>query len=221
MSFILSTLMLITMGAPATPLYTKSSTPYGIPCYKYTIQSKQHTICWTIDDHPRKNTLQLLQLLRARKLKATFFIVSDMLRYYAKAHTTSTTRYYRAFMKVYTDGHTLGNHSVTHRIICSLPYKEVYWELNTTQKLIKRYSGVTPTLFRPPHALRCWKQRKAARALKLRTVMYHISDYRRSANHMWRKLRWRVRRNKPYTIILIHHKLKRFRQLLRYIDRNP
>jgi len=215
-------LLVLGIVGQAQPVYTNSGTPFGMPCYKYTIKGRKHTICWTVDDHPNRATKKVLQTFRRHNLKGTFFIVGAPLRYHAKSPSRVTKTYLSLFKRIQSDGHLLANHSVTHAQICKKSQRRVHWELSATQRLIQRYGGVTPKLFRPPHAIRCRKIRVAARRLKLKVVMYDISDYKVPARRMWRQLRWRVvRLKRPYTIVLIHSKYRRFERLLDYIKRNP
>jgi len=62
-----------------------------------------HTIALTFDDGPNAYTSQVLGVLKAHNVKATFFIVGKM----AKAHPEILAR-------IAAEGHLLANHSATH-----------------------------------------------------------------------------------------------------------
>ncbi len=198
------------------PLYTKSRSPHGLPCYDYTIRGKQHTICWTVDDHPFRTTPHILKILRKHKLRATFFVVGSMLRYYSIHAGKANTRYYKWFMAIKKAGHLLGNHSVTHKRICRMTQRGIRWELEEAQRLVKLYAGKAPTLFRPPHGVWCGRLAREVKRLKLTKVMYHVSDYKATAWKMWR-----VRHGKTHSIVLVHYNPRRFQKLLDIIKLNP
>lgn len=62
-----------------------------------------HTIALTFDDGPNKRTSEVLDVLKAHNVKATFFIVGKM----AKAHPDILAR-------AAAEGHLLANHSASH-----------------------------------------------------------------------------------------------------------
>lgn len=93
----------------------------------------------TFDDGPSNYTGQILDILEANDVKATFFVIGRDENYYA---------YYK---RIVDEGHTIGMHSYTHA------YKEVYEsidsfgnELNQIQNLIYDVTGVKSTIFRFP-----------------------------------------------------------------------
>lgn len=62
-----------------------------------------HTIALTFDDGPNARTAQVLDVLKAHNVKATFFVVGKM----AKAHPDILAR-------IAAEGHLLANHSASH-----------------------------------------------------------------------------------------------------------
>jgi peptidoglycan/xylan/chitin deacetylase (PgdA/CDA1 family) len=215
------TLLFISSLIQSPPLYTKSKSPHGLPCHNHTIRGKQHVICWTVDDHPFRTTPHMLRLLKQRKLKATFFVVGSMLRYHSIRPTKYNKRYVRWFKAIVKAGHTVGNHSVTHGRVCRMKAKDVRWELTETQRVMKLYGGKAPVYFRPPHGVWCRRLAREVKRLKLVKVMYNVSDYKSNARRMWRELRWRMRKGKKYTIVLVHYNHRILRRLLNLIKLNP
>lgn len=83
----------------------------------------------TFDDGPNINTREVLKILERNNIKATFFLVGDMI-----INNPAIVE------EIYNAGHTIGNHSMTH----SYSYKNedaFLSELNETDKLISDAIG--------------------------------------------------------------------------------
>ena len=65
-----------------------------------------HTIALTFDDGPNANTREVLDVLKAQNVKATFFIVGRMARAYPDV-----------LKRIAAEGHLLANHSATHALL--------------------------------------------------------------------------------------------------------
>ncbi len=93
----------------------------------------------TFDDGPSIYTGQILDILNANDVKATFFVIGKDEKYYD---------YYR---RIVDEGHTLGMHSYTHK------YEELYEstesfadEVDKLQSLLVEVTGVESHVFRFP-----------------------------------------------------------------------
>ena len=101
-------------------------------------QHKSKTVYLTFDDGPSPRTEEILDILKERNIKATFFVVTvnnnlDILK------------------RVAEEGHTIGIHSHTHE------YKEIYKsveafleDFNTCYNKIYEAASVKPKIFRFP-----------------------------------------------------------------------
>ena len=217
------TVMLVLVTAS---LYTKSAAiaapPPQLPCQKISILGKSHRLCWTFDDHPSKYTPSILKILRKHNIRATFFVVGWPLRYYVRYPKAKNAQLYlKWFKEIVKDRHGIGNHTVTHANLCLSSKRRIRWELRDTQRYVKRFGNVTPTLWRAPLLAFCRNARREARRLKLTHVSCHVQDYRRSPRRMWLRLRRRVLRGKKYSIILMHASSQKLRQFLRLIKHHP
>lgn len=101
---------------------------------------EQMTVYLTFDDGPSDNTQEILNILQAHDVKATFFVTG-------KEGEEAQERY-RAIVD---QGHTLAMHSYTHK------YSEIYESLESFQadftklrKYLKKVTGVTPRVYRFP-----------------------------------------------------------------------
>lgn len=106
-----------------------------------TIKSRDSgTICLTYDDGPHPEvTPQLLELLKQKNAKATFFLVGHA----AKA-------YPEIVRQIAADGHTLGNHSYFHKEFHKLPVAAQMQEIQETNALLQQITGRPCNLFRAP-----------------------------------------------------------------------
>jgi peptidoglycan/xylan/chitin deacetylase (PgdA/CDA1 family) len=98
-------------------------------------------VALTFDDGPHpKLTLQVLQILRERNAKATFFVLGDRVR-----------RYPWALRQIMAEGHEIGNHTYSHRWLNAMSNDLIQREIEDTQNQIKLVTGSETTLFRPPY----------------------------------------------------------------------
>jgi peptidoglycan/xylan/chitin deacetylase (PgdA/CDA1 family) len=100
-------------------------------------------IAVTFDDGPDPNvTPAVLDILRQRGVKATFFMVGS----HAEDHWELARR-------VVEEGHEVGNHTYSHRNLVSLGRAGTCAEFLRAQEALKAVTGVEPRLFRPPRGL--------------------------------------------------------------------
>lgn len=200
------------------PLLLLFATVPPLPYTTETIDGKQHKIYWTVDDHPCRGTPKMLAILKKHKIRATFFVNGWGVRYYYRApHYKPNRRFYDRMVSIHRHGHLLGNHSVTHRNMCRLSRQTIWWEIFENQRLVKKVLGVQTKWWRPPHGISCRKLRQVVRQAKLKTLMWHVADYRRSAAYMYWWIRWRVRRKHTSTVVLFHCKPYKLRRLIRLL----
>src|SRR5437879_2726356 len=83
--------------------------------------------------------MPLLRALSDGGARATFFIWGE-----------HAARYPDLLRAGRACGHQIANHTYTHPHLTRLDEPTVHTEINQTQTMIRRITGVTPTLFRPP-----------------------------------------------------------------------
>jgi peptidoglycan/xylan/chitin deacetylase (PgdA/CDA1 family) len=101
----------------------------------------QPFVAMTFDDgpHPR-NTPRLLDMLRERNIKATFYVIGRNVDMYPEL-----TR------RIVAEGHEIGNHTYTHPNLTKLGDESVSRELEKTRTAIANATGVQPRTMRPPY----------------------------------------------------------------------
>jgi peptidoglycan/xylan/chitin deacetylase (PgdA/CDA1 family) len=138
-----------TAASPASP--SSASTP-NTP--KPATYSSCHVdgpyIAMTFDDGPSPgNTTRLLDILKQRNIKVTFFMIGPNV----VAHPEIARR-------ALAEGHEIGNHSWTHPQLSKLSDQRVTEEITKTQEAITNACGFTPTLLRPPYGAITKRQRE-------------------------------------------------------------
>lgn len=102
--------------------------------------STQKQIAITFDDGPSQYTSQVLDVLKQKRVPATFFVIG-----------LNAEQYPSMIQRAYREGHTIGNHSYSHPNIAKDSERVTELELNTAQRLIEHDIGHGTKLFRPPY----------------------------------------------------------------------
>jgi peptidoglycan-N-acetylglucosamine deacetylase len=98
-------------------------------------------IAMTFDDGPSAVlTPKLLDLLAARHIKATFFVIGENVA----EHPEIVARAAR-------EGHEIASHSWSHPNLAKMSQESVRSQLQRTDDAIKSATGKSPTLLRPPY----------------------------------------------------------------------
>ena len=99
----------------------------------------------TFDDGPDPvDTPKLLDLLKKKNVKATFFVVGER-----------AERYPEIVRRAWDEGHRIGNHTWSHRsLFCFLTPKQLRKEIELGAESVQRITGFRPRLFRSPVGLR-------------------------------------------------------------------
>ena len=92
------------------------------------------------DDGPSENTAKILDILKERNIKATFFVIGQ--------EDDESKELYR---RIVAEGHTLGMHSFSHKYDAIYKSRESFAEdMLHLQSYLKEVTGVAPTLIRFP-----------------------------------------------------------------------
>ena len=103
----------------------------------------------TFDDGPHpQNTPRLLDILRARNVKATFYVIGR-----------SVDLYPQVVRRTVAEGHEIGNHSHTHRLLSKLSDSELRMEMIRCRDAVGRAAGVSMRTMRPPYGGLLQRQR--------------------------------------------------------------
>ncbi len=122
-------------------------------------------IALTFDaDGPVHASAQILDILAHAHLPVTWFVTGQ----WALENPALLQR-------VYEDGHVIGNHTMTHPDLTTLPDERVCQELFQAEQVILGITGhTTRPYFRPPYGARDTRVRQLAANLGYRTVYWTI-----------------------------------------------
>ncbi|MCF0137721.1 MAG: polysaccharide deacetylase family protein [Oscillospiraceae bacterium] len=123
----------------AAVLVLQLTTPFEKSIYaENTAGGRQ--IALTFDDGPGKYTEELLEGLRERNVKVSFFLMGSK----AEKHPELVEA-------MYSDGHLVGNHTYSHISFFKSSGDEIAEELAETSDIIESITGERPIFFRPPY----------------------------------------------------------------------
>ncbi|MBQ3040831.1 MAG: polysaccharide deacetylase family protein [Clostridia bacterium] len=151
-------------------------------------------IALTFDDgpHPRL-TPKILGILDKYSVKATFFVIGQNAKYYPKQ-----------LEMIIDNGHEIGNHTYSHKILKFLKKSEIEKELLDAEKQIKEIKDCEINLIRPPCGLYDDNLEQIARNRDDKIVLWAIDtlDWEHTSTNVMVK---NVLRNiKDGDIILFH-----------------
>ncbi|MCW2242090.1 polysaccharide deacetylase family protein [Azospirillum canadense] len=149
-------------------------------------------IALTIDDGPDPNDLRILELLRQRNAKATFFCISGKL----SAHRDVASH-------VAASGNEVGCHTHDHPMMTDIPPAAQLRNLETAMEEFGNI-GVRPTWFRPPYGDFDETVVREAHDCGMQTVLWTIDsqDWKGlSAGAIHQRVMERLR---PGAVILMH-----------------
>lgn len=129
-------------AAESKPTTAPESTAAPEPTAYSGPPSAEHpAIALTFDDGPStKLTGSLLDVLKEKQVKATFFVLGTLLN----GSREDLLR------REVAEGHEIGNHTFSHQILKKADAATTRDELVRTTDLIQAIAGVTPTIMRPP-----------------------------------------------------------------------
>lgn len=114
--------------------------PPGVRTRYSSVHTNEMVLAFTFDDGPHPvNTPKLLDELKARNIKGTFFLVGELAK-----------RYPAIVRRIVEEGHEIGNHTYTHPILTKCSDDKVRSELQRSADAIREACGYTPRLMRPP-----------------------------------------------------------------------
>ena len=133
--------------------YSSDFTPSAGITFSRVLVSGNY-IAMTFDDGPHpQNTPRLLDILRARNVKATLYVIGR-----------SVDLYPQIVRRTVAEGHEVGNHSHTHRLLSKLSDSELRMEMARCRDAVGRAAGVRMRTMRPPYGGLTQRQRELVHA---------------------------------------------------------
>ncbi|WP_405955657.1 polysaccharide deacetylase family protein [Streptomyces phaeochromogenes] len=126
-------------------------------------------VALTFDGGPSEPTPKLLDILKERKVHATFFLQG-------KGHTDT---YPDTVLRMSREGHETANHTWSHKVLTELSAEEIEAEMKPVQDDVRRITGRAPVLMRPPQGRTGDDVSAVMRKLGLAQVLWSVTakDY--------------------------------------------
>lgn len=148
----------------------------------------------TFDDGPYEPfTRELLDVLREKQVRATFFLVASQ----AERHPDLVRR-------MVADGHTVGVHAWQHRDFLKLDDAEKRADLTRARAVLERLTGRPVRYWRPPHGFRDPAAMQVARDLGLTVVTWSTAPRDWTGIAAGDIVRRVVKEAEPGAIVLLH-----------------
>src|SRR5205809_2602935 len=122
----------------------------------------------TFDDGPSEAlTPKLLDLLAARHIKATFFVIGE-----------NVAQHPEIVARAAREGHEIGNHSWSHPYFARMSDDNVRSQLRRTDDAIRNAIGIRPTLLRPPYgSITAREKRWIQDEFGYRIILWDVDPY--------------------------------------------
>ncbi len=124
----------------------------------------QPCVALTFDDGPdNKWTPKILDILRDKRVKSTFFVLGKFVE-----------RYPEIAKRITSEGHIIASHTYNHANLPRLTEKNIAAELDRASSAIDRATGKTPRLLRPPYGGHSPKMLNVTNSKGYFTVLWSI-----------------------------------------------
>jgi peptidoglycan/xylan/chitin deacetylase (PgdA/CDA1 family) len=184
----------------APPVINVAALPRTLPPEAKVVYSQCHVegnvIALTFDDGPHpENTPRLLDMLKERGIKATFFLIGK-----------SAATWPKIVKRIVDEGHEIANHTWSHPQLNHMKSTSVMDQLQKTHDAIVKGCGVAPLVYRPPYGAILLSQRKAIHEkFGYRTILWDVDPIDWKTPRSSTKVHDRVlAQTKPGSIILCH-----------------
>lgn len=123
-------------------------------------------VCLTFDDGPdRLYTPQVLDVLKAKEVRATFFLIGNRV-----------VEYSDVAQRIIQEGHLVGNHTYTHPEIVKETGEPLRKELSLTEEALAKVGVSGSGLFRPPYGAISPNLVEEAASLGYRIAMWSVDS---------------------------------------------
>ncbi|MEQ1354196.1 MAG: polysaccharide deacetylase family protein [Candidatus Acidiferrum sp.] len=185
-----------TATAPALATATPTPVTSSSPAISYSaVHVDGPFIAMTFDDGPsEKLTPQLLDLLAAHHIKATFFVIGK-----------NVVQYPEILQRAVREGHEIANHSWSHPAFGKMSDARVRAELQKTDDAIRSAIEARPVLMRPPYGSITARQKQwIHEEFGYRTILWDVDplDWKRPGPSVVTSRI--VRETRPGSIVLSH-----------------
>lgn len=142
----------------------------------------------TFDDGIGPYTGKLLDILKQKRVQASFFILGNTLA----PETLYSEHHKHVLIRMIKEGHVVGSHSYNHPDLTDLGPEAIRHQMSHTDELIQSVIGVKPRFMRPPYG---YVNQRAVSVL--RRAGYLIVNWNQDTND------WRHQENQSHILSFI------------------
>jgi polysaccharide deacetylase family sporulation protein PdaB len=127
-------------------------------------------IALTFDDGPdKKNTEEILDILKEYNIKATFFVIGK-----------NCEENPEILKRIASEGHEIGNHTYSHPHLSKMQKSKVENEIRRTEEIVNEITGHKTCLFRPPEGVYSPIVAQACDTLGYKAILWSVdtTDWR-------------------------------------------
>jgi len=191
-------------GAPTAPPLSQANPYYSPPPYatlaptqlRWISGRKDLQICaLTFDDGPHPQyTPRILDTLRQRGVKATFFTLGR-----------SVDRYPQIAARIAAEGHEIGNHTYTHGNLSKMSDANIRKEMDQGRDAIVRATGQSPRIMRAPYgAIKAAQRQMIYNNYKYPEIFWSVDSRDWESKNAASVTNIIMRDTRPGGIILVH-----------------
>lgn len=159
----------------------------------YRVDTGEKVVALTFDDAPTARTQEVLEILRAKNIKATFYEIGKNMEEYPN------------IAKAIVDaGMEVGNHSYTHTRMVLKSQKFIGDEIQKTNELLRKSGYTGEITFRPPNGKKLFGLPWYLSRHGIRTIMWDVEPDTYVAGDADAIVRYTVEHTRPGSIILMH-----------------
>lgn len=127
--------------SPAAETYAVSARARGAPAQYNAVNTSRRVLALTFDDGPHPElTPRLLDILRQKGVRATFFVIGRNVEAYPEIAR-----------RIVSEGHEIANHSWSHPALTSVGAARLREEIEKNSAAVERVTGRRPANMRPPY----------------------------------------------------------------------
>lgn len=156
-------------SAIGRPQVTKQNGGDPVAAYGFR---RDHTIALTFDDGPHPvHTSRLLGILREHQVTATFFVNG----YWLDPGRHNGRRARDVLLRAVREGHTIGNHTYSHKLLSRLSKEQQTWQIVANELLLSELLGERTRLFRPPYGVMTAHAERVLRRYDYVETMWNVT----------------------------------------------
>lgn len=162
------------------------------------INSNSRTAILTFDDGPHPiNTPEILDLLKMKGIKATFFVIGKNVQMYPNI-----------IKRISDEGHNIGIHSYYHNPSFTIMRKKsLFKDICKCKKLLEELTQKPIVLFRPPYGVTNPNIGRVIRSMNLKSIGWSIRSFDTIFSNEDIIVNKIIRKLSPGAIILLHDRL--------------